>query len=103
MAAALDAAVRTVRLSGTEPDDTIRWEMARRILSAAGDGASTPLALAEAALHGRWISDHIRQGSHADPISNEAKEGRIRPAVRLRPGGNKIALLQKDTDVEEAP
>lgn len=61
------------------------------------------LALAEAALHGRWISDHIRQGSHADPISNEAKEGRIRPAVRLRPGGNKIALLQKDTDVEEAP
>ena len=72
MAAALDAAVRTVRLTGTEPDDTIRWEMARRILSAASDGASTPLALAEAALDGRWISDHLKQGSHAEPTKPES-------------------------------
>ena len=54
MATALDAAVNTLRLTGREPDDMIRWEMARRILSAASEGASTPLALTEAAFDGCW-------------------------------------------------
>lgn len=54
MAAALNAAVTTLGLAGLEPDDIIRWEMARRILSAARGGASTPLELVEAALDGRW-------------------------------------------------
>ena len=54
MATALDAAVNTLRLTGREPDGMIRWEMARRVLSAASEGASTPLALTEGALNGCW-------------------------------------------------
>jgi hypothetical protein len=56
MARALDAAVATVRLAGVEPDDAVRWEMARRILAAARLGATSLLALTEAALDGRWTA-----------------------------------------------
>jgi hypothetical protein len=56
MARTLDAAVATVRLAGVEPDDTIRWEMAQRILAAARLGATSLLALTEAALDGRWAA-----------------------------------------------
>jgi hypothetical protein len=56
MASALAAAVTTMRLTGIEPDDAVRWEMASRIMSAARSG-STVLALAEAALDDRWPSD----------------------------------------------
>lgn len=54
MASALEAAVATVRLTGAEPDDGVRWAMARRIIMAARLGDKTPLALAEAALDGSW-------------------------------------------------
>jgi hypothetical protein len=57
MASALAAAVATVRLTGAEPDDGVRWEMATRIMSASRCGATTVLALTEAALDGRWASD----------------------------------------------
>lgn len=56
MTAALTAAVATVRLTGSEPDHKVRWEMARRIISAARCGDKTPLALTEAALDGQWSS-----------------------------------------------
>jgi hypothetical protein len=39
-----------------EPDDTVRWEMAQRILAAARLGATSLLALTEAALDGRWTA-----------------------------------------------
>ena len=54
MASALNAAVATVRLSGVEPDDGVRWAMAQRIITAARLGDKGPLALAEAALDGPW-------------------------------------------------
>ena len=54
MAAALSAAVATVRLTGSEPNDEARCEMARRIISAARRGDETPLAFTEAALDGQW-------------------------------------------------
>ena len=52
MASALAAAVATLRLTGVEPADSVRWEMARRILSVGRSGKSTVLALTEVALNG---------------------------------------------------
>ena len=54
MALALEAAVATVRLTGVEPDDGVRWAMAQRIIMAARLGDKAPLTLAEAALDGPW-------------------------------------------------
>ena len=50
MAGALEAAVQTLRLTGVEADDALRWAMARRILAAASEGDHTSLLLAQAAL-----------------------------------------------------
>lgn len=50
MSRALDAAVNTLRLGGTEPDDALRLSMAQRLIAAAAAGERTILSLTEAAL-----------------------------------------------------
>ena len=93
MAAALEAAVRTVRLTGTEPDDTIRWEMAGRILAAAGDGVSTPLALAEAALHG-WAQSKVTGMAGPNEFgSQEPPIGAPSATSRANAGGRRVPRL----------
>jgi hypothetical protein len=50
MSRALDAAVNTLRLGGTEPDEGLRLSMAQRLIAAAAAGERTILSLTEAAL-----------------------------------------------------
>ena len=54
MASAVDAAVQTIRLTGEEPDGTVRISIARRVIEAASLGDRTRMALTEAALDGPW-------------------------------------------------
>lgn len=100
MARALDAAVATVRLTGVEPDDTVRWEMAQRILAAARLGATSLQALTEAALAGRWTAFDRR--TPMKPLSSTTKnqsvtslEPQARPIIRMNrnPRVRKATLL----------
>jgi len=50
MSRALAAAVNTLRLGGTEPDDGLRLSMAQQIIAASAAGERTILSLTEAAL-----------------------------------------------------
>ena len=50
MSRALAAAVNTLRLGGTEPNDGLRLAMAQRIIAASAAGERTILPLTEAAL-----------------------------------------------------
>lgn len=54
MADALGAAVNTVRLSGSDLPDAVKFSMARRIIAEAGGGRASRLSLTEAALAGEW-------------------------------------------------
>jgi hypothetical protein len=54
MAASLEAALQTLRLTGREPRAEMRMVMARRIIEGACFGTSTRLGLAETALDGPW-------------------------------------------------
>ena len=54
MSGALEAAVNTARLGGTEPDDGMRLSMAKRLMAAAAAGENAKLTLIGAALG--WLS-----------------------------------------------
>ena len=58
MSDALEAAVNTVRLGGTEPDDKLRLLMAQRLMVAAAAGESARLTLTGAALG--WLRAETR-------------------------------------------
>lgn len=54
MSGALEAALKTVRLAGIEPDDSLRLLMAQRLMTAAATGEDGRLTLVGAALG--WLS-----------------------------------------------
>ena len=54
MSGVLKAAVKTVRLGGIEPDDSLRLLMAQRLMTAAATGEDGRLTLVGAALG--WLS-----------------------------------------------
>ena len=54
MSGALEAALKTVRLGGIEPDDSLRLLMAQRLMTAAATGEDGRLTLVGAALG--WLS-----------------------------------------------
>jgi len=54
MSEALDAAVKTVRLGGSESDDSNKLLMAQRLMAAAAAGESSKITLVGAALG--WLS-----------------------------------------------
>ena len=54
MSQSFNAAIETVRLTGTEPTYKIQLEMAKRLMREASQGIPTRLSLTEAALDGTW-------------------------------------------------
>ena len=63
LSSALDAAVSTIRLTGVEVDDGLKFSMARGVVAAAAEGDEPRLNLISAALMSVWHPTRHRKCS----------------------------------------